>query len=35
VLAGFECGIGLENYNDIKLGDELEAFVIKEEAAQL
>ncbi len=35
VLAGFECGIGLENYNDIKLGDELEAFIIKEEAAQL
>ncbi|MEG1661536.1 MAG: translation initiation factor IF-2, partial [Clostridiales bacterium] len=26
VLQGFECGIGLENFNDIKEGDVLEAF---------
>jgi translation initiation factor IF-2 len=30
VQAGYECGIGVENYNDIKIGDELEAFVMKE-----
>ena len=35
VAQGFECGIGLENYNDIKVGDELEFYVIKEKAAQL
>lgn len=27
VQTGFECGIGIENYNDIKVGDEIEAFV--------
>ena len=26
----FEGGIGLENYNDIKVGDEIEAFAMKE-----
>jgi len=30
VLTGFEAGLGLENYNDIKEGDLLEAFVLKE-----
>ncbi len=35
VLQGFECGIGLENYNDIKVGDEIEVFVTKEVAAEL
>ncbi|MBL7543585.1 MAG: translation initiation factor IF-2 [Bdellovibrionaceae bacterium] len=30
VAEGFECGIGIENYNDIKVGDQIEAF-IKEE----
>jgi len=30
VASGFECGIGLENYNDIKVGDVIEAY-IKEE----
>ncbi len=33
VLAGYECGIGIENYNDIKVGDVIELF-IKEEVAQ-
>lgn len=28
VRQGFECGIGLERYQDIKLGDEIEAFEI-------
>jgi translation initiation factor IF-2 len=29
VKSGFECGIGLERYNDLKPGDELEAFTIE------
>ena len=32
VLTGFECGIGVENFNDIKIGDNLEAFVLDEVA---
>ena len=30
VLTGYEAGLGLENYNDVKEGDLLEAFVLKE-----
>ncbi len=35
VLKGYECGIGLENFNDIKIGDVIEAFEMVEEAATL
>ena len=35
VLTGYECGIGLENYNDIKAGDVVEAYVVEERAATL
>ncbi|KAB8037086.1 translation initiation factor IF-2 [Silvanigrella paludirubra] len=35
VAQGFECGIGVENYNDIKVGDILEAFIVEEIAATL
>ncbi|MEN8141145.1 MAG: translation initiation factor IF-2 [Thermodesulfobacteriota bacterium] len=35
VQNGYECGIGLENYNDIKIGDLIEAYVMKEVAATL
>lgn len=35
VAQGFECGVGLENYNDIKVGDEIEFYVIHEVAAEL
>ncbi len=35
VLKGYECGIGLENFNDIKVGDIIEAFEMVEEAATL
>ncbi|MCD6533705.1 MAG: translation initiation factor IF-2 [Deltaproteobacteria bacterium] len=35
VAAGFECGIGIENYNDVKAGDVIEAFEIEEIAAKL
>jgi translation initiation factor IF-2 len=30
VLSGYEGGIGLENYNDIKEGDIIEAYILKE-----
>lgn len=30
VVAGYECGLGLVNYNDIKQGDVIEAFVQQE-----
>ncbi len=30
VLAGYEGGLGLENYNDIKEGDTLEAYILQE-----
>ena len=30
VKFGFECGMGLENYNDIKVGDVMECFEVKE-----
>ena len=34
VAQGYECGIGLERFNDIKIGDILEAFEIVEVKAQ-
>ena len=30
VTQGFECGIGIEDFNDIKIGDIIEAFVMEE-----
>ena len=30
VQSGYECGIGLEKFNDIKEGDILEAFIMEE-----
>jgi len=30
VMSGFECGVGLERFNDIKEGDVLEAFIMEE-----
>jgi translation initiation factor IF-2 len=35
VASGFECGIKLKNYNDIKEGDQLEFFEVKEVARSL
>jgi translation initiation factor IF-2 len=32
VASGFECGIGLENYNDVKEGDVIEVYEIREVA---
>ena len=31
VATGYECGIGIENYNDVKEGDIIEAFQMKEQ----
>jgi translation initiation factor IF-2 len=33
VREGFECGIGLENFNDVKVSDQIEAYVIEKVAA--
>jgi translation initiation factor IF-2 len=33
VKSGFECGIGFERFNDIKVGDVIEAFVVERVAA--
>lgn len=35
VQAGFECGIGIEAFNDLKLGDVIDVYEIKESAATL
>ncbi len=32
---GYECGIVLENYRDVKVGDVIEAFTIEQESAKL
>ncbi|RME06533.1 MAG: translation initiation factor IF-2 [Deltaproteobacteria bacterium] len=35
VASGYECGIGIENYNDVKLNDVIEAYTYEEVAATL
>ena len=35
VAEGYECGIGLEGFNDIKVGDVIEAYQIEKTAAKL
>ena len=35
VKTGFECGIGVENYNDIKVGDVIETYELEEKPATL
>ena len=35
VATGYECGMNLENYNDIKVGDIIEAFELEKVAAKL
>jgi len=35
VQTGFECGIGIEGYNDIKIGDVIEAYELEEHAPEL
>ena len=35
MAAGYECGIGLENYNDVKVGDVIEPYEIEQVARRL
>ena len=35
VVQGYECGIGVDGYNDVREGDIIESFTIEEEAATL
>ena len=35
VAMGTECGIGVKNYNDVKVGDQIEVFDSKEVARNL
>jgi len=35
VVAGYECGIAIENYQDVKAGDVIEAYVVEEVARRL
>ncbi len=35
VAEGYECGIGLANFNDVKVGDLIEAYIIEQTAATL
>ncbi|MDX8395880.1 MAG: translation initiation factor IF-2, partial [Mariprofundaceae bacterium] len=35
VKTGFECGMGVENFNDVKVGDSFEFYIIEEVAAKL
>jgi translation initiation factor IF-2 len=35
VKAGFECGMAFENYHDLKIGDQIECYVVEEVAATL
>ncbi len=35
VATGFECGIGIDGYNDVKVGDVIETYVLEEQAATL
>ena len=35
VATGFECGIGIDGYNDIKVGDVIEAYALEELPATL
>ena len=35
VREGFECGIGIANFNDVKVGDVIEVFVVEEFARTL
>ena len=30
VASGYECGIGIENYNDIREGDMIEAYTMEQ-----
>jgi translation initiation factor IF-2 len=35
VQTGYECGLGIENFNDLKVGDIIEAFIVEKTATKL
>jgi translation initiation factor IF-2 len=35
VQNGYECGLSIENYDDVKVDDELESYVVVEEKRKL
>ncbi len=35
VAAGYECGLSIKNYNDIKVGDQIETYTVTEEKRTL
>ncbi len=35
VAQGFECGVGIENFNDVKVGDVIEAYIKEEKIREL
>jgi translation initiation factor IF-2 len=35
VASGFECGIGIEGYNDVKIGDVIETYLVESQAPTL
>ncbi len=35
VAAGYECGLSIKNFNDIKVGDQIESYVVTEEKRTL
>ena len=35
VREGFECGIGIKNFNDVKVGDFIECYTVEEVARTL
>lgn len=35
MVAGYECGVGLENFQDLKAGDVVEAFEVEQIARRL
>ena len=35
VASGYECGISIDGFHDIRIGDVIEAFIIEEQAATL
>ena len=35
VAAGYECGIGIENFQDVKEGDLIEAYEVREVARSI
>ncbi len=35
VMSGYECGIAIENFNDVKVGDQMELYILEETKRQI